>query len=793
MTGRGMTGGGIGARVLRKEDARFLRGRGQYVGDLALPGMLDAAFVRSPFAHARILSVSKPEEGPDEGFVFDAADLADVPPIRAENTIPTYRPTEQPILAGERALFAGQTVAICVAPTRAEAEDLAESVLVDWEELTPVVDARDALAADAPRLHPEWPDNLMAATGQDGDIEAIAARAPVRVTRRYAMMRQAMVPMEGRGVVAHWDSRNDQLVVHITHQCPHVFRTGVAHHLGLAERQVRVISPDVGGGFGYKAPLYPEELAVCWAARRLERPVRWLEDRYEHLTAGASARENAYEVTAHADERGRILALDAEMIVNIGAYSFWPHTGVFEAIQATGILPGPYRIGAYRMRTQTVVTNKPPQTPYRAVARPSACFAIELTIDAVARAVGREPHEVRLENLVRAGDMPYSAVTGKIYDSGDYPDSLARALGMIDLDALRAEQRAGRADGRLLGVGLAMYTEHTGISTSTFAPLGIALMPGYEQAMVRMTPDGELEVAMGVHSHGQGMETTMAQVASEVLGLDPARVRLIHGDTGLTPYSTGTYASRAMIMNGGAVAVACEKLGERLRPLGAHLMQCAVEETTIRDGRVHGPGGASVGFAEIAALWYKQPQEMPPGVDPGGLEVSAGYRPEDDRGAFSFSTHVAVVAVDPEMGTVEILDYAVVDDCGTRVNPMIVDGQVLGGTAQGIGSGLYEESRFDAGGQPLSVTFADYLVPGTTEVPRIRLQATETPSPKTWAGIKGVGEGAAIAPPAALVNAINDALRPLGAEVAEAPASPDRILDAIAAARAPAAAAGDAT
>lgn len=771
---------GVGASVRRREDERFLAGRGEYVGDIARPRLLEAAFVRSPHAHASIRSVDS-DDAP-AGRVFTGADLVAVPPIRAEINIPGYRPTEQPILPRHRVHFAGQSVAICLADTRAEAEDIAEAVVVDYEPLPAVVTPTDALAENAPRLHEGWADNILAATGQDGDIEAARAGAAVEVTRRYANMRQAVVPLEGRAVLAEWRDREGQLVVHVAHQHPHLFRTLISDKLGLPERAVRVVAPDIGGGFGYKSPAYPEEIAVCWAAMKLRRPVRWLEDRYEHLTAGASAREHYYTVRAWADGAGRILALDVELDVAIGAYSFWPHTGAFEAIQAIGIVPGPYRIDAYRARARTVVTNTPPQTPYRAVSRPSACFAIELTIDAIARELGLEPHAVRAANLVPAEAMPYTSVTGKIYDSGDYPQSLELALAQIDLPALRARQAGQDGSFRRLGVGIAMYTEHTGISTSTFGNLAIALMPGREQAFVRMTADGDVEVAMGVQNHGQGMETTMAQVAAEILGIDAGRARLIHGDTGLTPFSTGTYASRAMIMNGGAVAAGCEALLEKLRPLAAHLLQCGPGEVTFEDGCALGPGGASASYRDLAALWYKRPNEIPAEINPGGLEATVGYRPDDDRGAFSYSTHVAVIELDTELGTVDIVDYVVAHDCGRRVNPMIVDGQVIGGTAQGIGTALYEECRFDDLGQPLAVTFADYLVPGATEVPELQLVHTETPSPKTRFGMKGVGEGGAIAPPAALVNAINDALRPLGAEVGTVPASPERILAAIEAA-----------
>ncbi len=378
--------------------------------------------------------------------------------------------------------------------------------------------------------------------------------------------------------------------------------------------------------------------------------------------------------------------------------------------------------------------------------------------------------------------MPYTSVTNKHFDGGDYPESLRRAARLIDVPAIRERQRRGEPDGRLVGVGFATFTEQTAHGTTVFATWGMSVVPGYEQATVRLAPDGGLEIRVGVQSHGQGLETTLAQIANEVLGIDPSRVSVIHGDTSLAPYSTGTYASRSIVMAGGAVARGCRVLADRMRKIAAHLFRCRIDEVSVREGKLWGPR-ASVDFAEAGRVWYLNPEELPPDVDVGGVEATVGYRPEQDSGAFSYSTHAAIVAIDPELGAVEILDYAIVEDCGTMVNPMIVEGQIYGGAAQGIGTALYEEIPFDVSGQPLAVTFADYLLPTAVEVPRIRLEHTETPSPLTEFGLKGIGESGAIAPPAAITNAINDALRPLGAEVWETPATPRRILAAIQCAR----------
>lgn len=427
-----------------------------------------------------------------------------------------------------------------------------------------------------------------------------------------------------------------------------------------------------------------------------------------------------------------------------------------------------------------MATNKPGFVPYRGVARTGVCFAIELTMDAVAREVGREPWEVRLENLVQPEQMPYVNVTNKHFDSGDYPASLRKALEMIDIDGVRTRQARGEADGRRIGVGVATYTEQAAHGTSVFAAWGTPVIPGFDQATVRVTPDGGLEVRVGVHSHGQGMETTFAQIAHEILGIDVARIKVLHGDTGQTPFSTGTYASRSLVMSGGAVSQACKRLLPRMRHIAAHMLGVADDAVTLQDG-IYRAGEKSVATGDVADAWYLRPQLLPPDVDPAGLEVNVGYKPKVDTGCFTYASHAAVVAVDPDTGAVEILDYVVVEDCGTMINPMVVEGQTIGGIAQGIGTAFYEETPYDANGQPLASTMADYMLPGPTEVPNMRLHHFETPSPHTEFGAKGMGEGGAIAPPAVLFNAVNDALRGLGAaELSRTPLTPIRVLQAIA-------------
>ncbi len=777
MSGNAGSGQGVGARLSRKEDARHLQGRGNFVGDISIGGLMEVAFLRSPLAHARIRGVEFPREL--TGSIFTAADLASSAlPMRTPSAVPNSKFADYPLLATGKVRMVGEPIAMCVAATRAAAEDLCERVVLDLEELPAVVDALEARKPDAALVHEHWGDNLYLTTSMDVRFDEMARRAEVIVKREYRNARNCASPMEGKGTLACWDDRSDQLIVYSSTQAPHVVRSAIAVSLGMEEGRIRVIAPDVGGGFGYKSVVQPEEISIAWLAMKLKRPVRWTEDRREHLIAAANAREHHYQVTAYADKRGRVLALDVELTINVGAYSVWPTSATLEAAHARVNLAGQYDVGGYRCRIYSVATNKPSMTPYRGVAKPSLSVAIEGTLDALARAVGREPVEVRLDNLIAAEAMPFDSVTGLHYDSGDYPQCLRTAVRNIGLGEVRARQARGEPDGSLIGVGFSSYAETTALGTRNFALKGWPAVPNFEQAMLRVTPDGGLEVRVGVESPGVGLETTLAQLAHEVLGVDTDRIKVVHGDTALTPYSTGTYNSRCMVMAGGAVLRSATALAARLKLLGAHLLGCAQGEVRLERGAVQGPGG-QVSIREIAAAWHHKAESFPRDVVVDSLEVSAGYKAAVDSGAISFGAHAAVVAVDPETGTVKLLDYVIVEDCGRMVNPMIVEGQAYGGTAQGIGQALYEEMAYDGAGQPLASTLADYLLPGASEVPRIRIFHTETPSPYTEMGIKGVGEGAAIGSASTIMNAINDALLPLGAELNETPATPRRIIEAI--------------
>jgi carbon-monoxide dehydrogenase large subunit len=773
---------GVGASVHRKEDQRFLLGQGQYVGDIRLPGMLDVAFVRSPVAHGRLGAIGKPAGG--EASVFTMDDLIGVKPIRAVSALPGFKPSDQWPLARDKLRQVGELIAMCVAPTRAQAEDLAAQVEVDIADLPAVVDMLAARSATPPALvHDEWGDNIFLHTDVQGDLARIQAEAPIVVRRQVRTARQSMAPLEGRGVVCQWDTRLDQLVMHTSAQMPHINRAGLSECLGLDQGRIRVISPDVGGGFGYKGILLPEEICLAWLAMHLRRPVRWIEDRREQLTASTNCREHAYDITLYAERSGRLLAIDCDATVDSGAYSSYPFSACLEAAQVGSILPGPYCMDAFACRTWSVATNKPPILPYRGVARTGVCFALEIMMDAVAREAGLEPHEVRLANLVGPEQMPYQNITGKHFDSGDYPQALKRALAALDLPAWRVRQQQAEPDGRRIGIGHSIYCEQAAHGTSVYHGWGIPMVPGHEACTARLTPDGILELRIGAHSHGQSMETTLAQVAYTVLGIDESQVRLVHGDTAMSPYSTGTWGSRCAVMSGGAVAQACEALATRVRHIGACLLEAPVDAVDVGPtGVVHGASGRGLSLSEIAHAWYRQPQRMPADVDPAGLEVAVGYKAGRDTGTFSYAAHACAVAIDTRLGTIELLDYVVCEDGGVLLNPMVVDGQILGGLAQGIGTALYEEMPYDSEGQPLASTLADYLLPGATEVPMARLEHMETPSPHTRFGQKGIGEGGAIAPPAAIVNAINDALAGLGVEVTECPVTPRKLRAALRAA-----------
>jgi carbon-monoxide dehydrogenase large subunit len=779
MNERAGADGWIGASLLRKEDARHLYGHGMFIADVQVPGVQDVAFVRSPLAHARVRRVSKPAHA--AARIFTLADIGPIKILEAGPELSAHRHSPYPPLADDCVRYVGQTLAACVMPTRAQAEDLADKVDVELEELPAVIDVVAAMRPESPRVFEEWPSNAyISTTVIEGNPETLAS-ATIRLRRRLRLNRQATVSLEGRGVLAYWDRRLDELVVYLSTQGGQVKRLALSRMLGIPEHKVRVIAPDVGGGFGGKNRIMPEDAAVAAIAMKVGHPVRWIEDRREHLLASPHARDHTYDLVICAERDGTLLGIEGDIYIDAGAYALWP-TGAFqEASMASRNLTGPYRMRHLKLNAHTVATNKAPMGPYRGVARPGATFALERLVDEVARELGREPFDLRRQNIVTAAELPYRTAAGMKLDTGDYVSCLDLAREKIELTAVRERQAAGEPDGRRIGVGFAFYTEQSGHGIVEFAKRKFRVIPGYESANARMLPDGSVLLFVGVQNHGQGHETSLAQIAAHELGIDPEQISVRYGDTSVGPYGFGTFASRSIVFAGGAVGKATRALAEKIRRIGAHLLQTEFDATRIEAGMVHG-ASASVSFAEIAFAANARPDQLPTGMAPL-LETVATYEPTDSGGVFAYGTHAVVVAVEPESGVTELLDYVVAEDCGTMINPMIVDGQVQGGIAQGIGTALYEEIPYDDLGQPLAITFADYMVPCAPEIPSVRIEHLVSPALTTEYGVKGLGEGGAIAPPAAIANAIADAFRDIGASFNETPLTPRRVSEAIELAR----------
>src|SRR3954452_11428233 len=577
--------GWIGASLLRKEDARHLLGLGAFIGDVRLPGMQDVAFVRSQVAHGVLKSVRKPAAA--AARVFTATDLAWVKILEAGPELTNYGSSPYPALAEGKVRYAGQTIAACIGANRAHAEDLAEQVEVDIDQLPAVVDVREAMRPGAPKLFEHWSDNaFIRASINEGDPASLKS-APVRITRQFRMNRQATVHLEGRGTIAYFDRRNDELLLYMSSQGPHVKRLGLAMALGLPEHKIRVIAPDIGGGFGGKNRLMPEDIAVAAIAMKVNHPVRWLEDRREHFIASVHARDHFYDLTASADKDGRLIGIEGSVHIDAGAYSLWPTGSFMEASMASRNLTGPYRIRDLNLKTYTVATNKAPMGPYRGVARPGACFAIERLVDEVARELGREPFDLRRQNIVTAAELPYRTAAGMRLDTGDYVASLDIARDMVNLPAIRARQALREPDGRAIGVGFAFYTEQSGHGITEWVKRKSRVAPGYESANARMLPDGSVIIHVGTHNHGQGHETTFSQIAAHEHYISPELISIRYGDTATSPFGFGSFGSRSIVFGGGAVARASRMLIEKIQKIGAHLLQTDVSETEIKSGAVH--------------------------------------------------------------------------------------------------------------------------------------------------------------------------------------------------------------
>jgi carbon-monoxide dehydrogenase large subunit len=768
----------IGARLPRREDARFLTGQGQYVADLAPNGALHVAFLRSPHAHAGIAHVDTSRALKSAGVVacFTGADLAGrVKPLVAPSRMRSYRPTAFPALAGEKVRYVGEAVAVVVAESRYAAEDALELIDVEYAPRPVVADLERALTPASPLVHESATTNLLLSrTFSQGDVTAALAGAAHVVRDRFRFHRHAGIAMENRACLAEHRSATGLLTLWSSTQIPGIVREGLAEVLGLPASRIRVVAPDVGGGFGIKTVLYPEEITVCALALALGRPVKWVSDRREDLLASTQAWDEIIDAELGVDAAGTILGLRARVLADVGAYSIYPWTLSIEVIQVVSFLPGPYRVPHYHAEGLGVATNKPPMGPYRGVGRPVSAFVMEGLVDRAARRLGMDPVEMRRRNLLRPEDLPYRSPSGIVWDSGAFLETLERTCEAADYKRLRAEQAHARGAGRLLGIGVASYVELTGIGSAIPVSPGAELATGIEGATIRVDPGGGVTAIFGLACHGQGHETALAQVVAAELGARVDDVRVVHGDTALSPHGTGTYASRSAVLGGGAAILAARAIRDKTLAIAAHQLEVAADDLEIAEStiRVRGAADRAVSLAQVATAAYTGSKRLPAGLEPG-LEATRFYDPY--FGTASNATHLSVVEVDPATCAVSVLRYVVVEDCGRIINPLIVEGQAIGGIAQGIGAALLEELVYADDGQLLTATLMDYLVPTATEIPAVQVHHVERPSPTTLGGFKGVGEGGTIGAPAAIANAIADALAPLGVEVRELPMTPGRV------------------
>jgi aerobic carbon-monoxide dehydrogenase large subunit len=750
----------IGSRILRAEDRPLLTGGARFVDDIQLDGTLEAAFLRSPVAHGRLLDpgVGRLAGRPGVEAALAAADL-DLGPLVPPNENPAVSPPPQPVLASGKVRFAGEPIAIVIAGDRYAAEDARDAAVPEIEELEALVDPRQALADGAIQIH-EGRDNLVVDTGFDaGDVAAALAGADVVVERTLQTPRLSALPIEGRAVLATPDGSGVR--IWSSSQMPHKVRQVVAAILGLEPAEVRVITPDVGGGFGVKAHVYPEEVVLAAVAIRLGRPVKWVEDRAENLAASTQARKQELEIRAGMSAAGDLLALDVDMICDQGAYGAYPHGVALEAMTTSGLLPGPYRLSNYHVRARTALTNTSPEGAYRGVGFVVAAFAHERTIEILAREAGLDPAEVRRRNLIAVDELPYVSATNQPYDNGDYGRALDLALERIGYEELAQRKRGAARDGRRLGVGLACYVEPTGMNSHVFQMRGMVGIEGFDSAHMAIEEDGRIRVWTTTPSIGQGTATTMAQLAAEALGVHPEQITIEHSDTGAAELKgTGTFASRSAASAGGAVLAAGATIRERLLDDAAERLEAAVPDLEIADGavRVVGSPGASVPVSELVA------------AAPERFRFSATFDPPQT--VYPYATHACLVSVDEETGEVEVERYVIAEDCGRIINPIIVEGQVHGAVAQGLGGALYEAHDYDSEGQLRTASLLDYIVPSATEIPTLELLHLELPTPVTETGVKGVGEGGTIAPAAAIANAVGDAL---GVEFNSFPVRPEQI------------------
>jgi carbon-monoxide dehydrogenase large subunit len=768
----------VGAPLSPRETKKLVLGRGRYIGDLTVPGMLHAAFVRSPHAHAQInrVDTTAARQAPGIAAVLTGHDLAlATAPLRIAPPIEGLLPMEMATLPADTVRFAGDLVACVIGEDRYQVEDACALVDVEYAPLPAVVDPERAQDPGQPRVDPAIPDNrAYQGVFAHGDVEA-ALRAADRVVEvRFHQGRQTHAPMEPRGCLASWLPGDESLTFWHSTQIPHPMRSALAARLGIPESAVRVIAPDVGGGFGQKIPLYREELITAAASRLLGRPVRWIETRRENLMAALHAREDIVDVRAAVQADGTILGLDVRILTDFGAYAYFPAN--YMARVAGMMIPGAYRLSDYRYAITAVLTNKCPAGPYRAPML-ICSWVTEGTVDAVARAVGLDPVEVRRRNMLAEADLPYTTATELTYRSVYPRDTLERALAAFDYTSRRRAQAAARAAGRIAGIGVATYVEPNTYGSEFYRTAGIP-GSGHDAAIVRIEPSGAVSAQIGVVSQGQGHLTTVAQALADALAVPIENVRVQSGDTAAAPYGMGTRGSRGGVVSAGAALGAAHVLKEKLLRIAAHLLEAPREDLVLAAGRVHVRGAPASGLtvAQLAQKAYLAPTELPAGMEPG-LEATHAFDPP--ALTFSSGTHICQVEIDRETGLVTIGRYAIVEDCGRLLNPRIVEGQLHGATAQGLGGALLEEVVYGSGGQNCTATFLDYAMPTAALMPPLHVEHLERPDPGTPLGIKGMAEGGVMGAAAAISNAVADALAPLGAGAGRQPFTAPRLAAAL--------------
>ena len=767
----------VGERIKRTEDPRLLAGVGRYVDDINPRGTLHVALRRSDQPHARIISVDAGDALSIPGVVaiYDATDIAgDYNPAIPTSRMPGYYATPIRPLAEGKVRYVGEPVVAVLAESRYAAEDALEHISIEFESLPFAIRQTDAVKDDAPLLHEEAGTNtIIRREFKRGDIDSVIATAPVTVKGHFRMTRKTAVSMENRSYLAEWDERQRSLTLHTSSNIPGVIRDVLADCLDLPGTRVRVIAPDVGGSFGGKGSLYGEEMLVCILARKLGRPIKYVSDRLEDLSATSQAFDELIDAELAVDNDGTMLGLRADVIGDVGAYSIYPWTAALEPVQVVSFLPGPYRMEHYRGRIRGVLTPKPPTGPYRGVGRPSSTFAMERLVDMAARKLGMDPVEFRKRNLVRDDEFPYRTASGIIWDKSAFQECLKGACDHVNYPALVRERDAARAEGRWLGIGLSSYAELTGIGSRISVAPGMPINTGTETSKIEIDSTGAVTAAFGISSHGQGLETTLAQVIADELGCKLGDIQVKHGDSSLVPMSTGTYASRSAVLGGGAATLCSRVVRAKVLRAAAYLMEQNVDDLDMHQGIVSSrASNQTLTLKDVASAVYKQMGRIPL-KQREDLVASETYDPY--LGTACSSTHLVMVEVDRETYGVRILRYVVAEDCGRIINPMIVDGQVHGAVAQGIGAALLEEIVHDDQGQAVTASLADYLVPVATNVPEIGVVHIEADLPNNVGGFRGMGEGGTIGAPAAIANAVDDALAHLGVSVQTLPVTPERI------------------